>query len=74
MVGNMTESEFECLKDQALTLIADNALLHDVHDWLCHPDGEPCPDGCDTPASHDHAKAWDMVHDEVRAAWEKIYG
>ena len=20
------------------------------HNWLCHPRGEPCPDGCDAPA------------------------
>jgi hypothetical protein len=20
------------------------------HRWLCHPNGEPCPDGCDTAA------------------------
>lgn len=35
----------------------NGASLGEWHDWLCHPNGEVCPDGCDQRADRERLDA-----------------
>lgn len=47
-------------------------ILAREHRYLCHPAGEPCPDGCDATADPERLREYRGHEDRVARAYERL--